>query len=356
MAQATLRRLLSCLLALVVSGCAGDMAGNPGFGGLPPDVWDEDLLNTHRELFTRPIVQDCLRQPRNSAERRDCRDRITFARMRYSDLVFERYRHRLFYGSSGMNYRSRYRGARTEHRRRTRDGNEASRWGFGRLGRYPRDRRKRDFAERDYSDPDPQNGGAAGRGSEPHSRIACGATSSVYSFEAAEIDAGDYFRAGTLHNALIALQGDSAYGLSYQKARLDQPLTAPAPWPQPAAVPQSAPAFAPVPAPAISPGTVGPVLPPPLPGVLFPAPATQPMSDEPAVARMKLREALGQGVDGKGHRDPARLTLFKKCATNLGIVVPPQISLWMEGASAETLTKVADCIHREAAATQGGRR
>jgi hypothetical protein len=354
MAQATLRRLLLCLLALVVSGCAADLAGNPGFGGLPPDVWDEDLL-THRELFTRPIVQACLRQSRNSAERRDCRDRITFARMRYSDLVFERYRHRLFYGASGTNAAVDIAvlGLNTAGALGTASKLLAG-VSAGLVG-------TRAIVEKEILQNatiptlilkmEEQRAAVRNRIEDRLRR-----DESVYSFETAEIDAGDYFRAGTLHNALIALQGDSAYGLTYQKARLDQPLTAPAPWPVALAVP--APALVPpLPSPPpISPGIVGPVPPPPLPGAPAPALVTQPMSDEPAVARMKLREALGQGVDGKGHRDPARVTLMRKCASNLGIVVPRQISLWMDGANAKTLTDVTDCIHRQAAATQGGRR
>jgi hypothetical protein len=73
-------------------------------------------------------------------------------------------------------------------------------------------------------------------------------------------------------------------------------------------------------------------------------------------ARVKLREALGQGPDGKGQRDPARMALMKQCWNEMRIPAPPQISLWMAGSSAKTLTDVTECINRKAAATPlGGR-
>jgi hypothetical protein len=68
-------------------------------------------------------------------------------------------------------------------------------------------------------------------------------------------------------------------------------------------------------------------------------------------ARVKLREALGQGPDGRGQRDPARVALMKQCWNEMRIPAPPQISLWMAGSSAKTLTDVTDCINCKAAPT-----
>jgi len=80
------------------------------------------------------------------------------------------------------------------------------------------------------------------------------------------------------------------------------------------------------------------------------------MLPDAEAARVKLRVALGQGADGLGPRDQARVTLMRQCWSDLHISAPAQISLWMAGASSKTLTDVTECINRKAAATPlGGR-
>lgn len=256
MTRIMLNWLVCCLLSLALGGCAaGDMLGGGSMSAsIPADILEEDA-QTHRELFVRPVVQACLGRQRNSSERRSCRDSITFARMRYADIAFERYRHRLFYGFAGSNAVV-----------------DIAVLGLNAAGTLvPAAATKSILAA--------ISGGLVGTRAIVEKEILQNAAipmlilkmeeqraavrkriedrlkqdELVYSFEAAEIDAGDYFRAGTMHNALIALQGESATALSEQRRRIDEPQTAPIAWhtPPPSAGPAPpAAAAAPAPLPA----------------------------------------------------------------------------------------------------------
>ena len=336
MVRATLNGLLCCLLGLLLNACVGDMAGsNPSLGGIPADVWDEDAL-THRELFARPVVQDCLRQARNSPQRRDCRDRITFARMRYADIVFERYRHRLFYGAGGTNAAvdiavlglnsagALVSGAATKSILAAVSG--------GLIG-------TRAIVEKEVLQNaaipmlmikmEEQRAAVRKRIEERLRR-----DESVYSFEAAEIDAGDYFRAGSLHDALIALQSDSAAALSDRKRLIDEPPTVPAPW-QPSAPPPSAALETTITAP---PPVAAPLRPP--------TPAPLPLLPPVATARSQLWAVLGAGPDGMPPPDPARVAVLRSCWTRLG-KVPTNFSIWFQNADSRTLVAATDCVNNQ---------
>jgi len=128
----------------------------------------------------------------------------------------------------------------------------------------------------------------------------------VYPFEAAELDTGDYYRVGTVPNALITLQGNAAATLSYDTAvinnsvpqapaasppgisvALPPPPPAPLPPPPVPAPPPAAPpapplATAPPPTPPPAPPAI--VIPPAPPPVVFPPPPPRPSPTIPGTA------------------------------------------------------------------------
>src|SRR5579864_4786337 len=99
--------LCGILLACTVLGTAGchsvdEAVGESISAGTPVNASDADL-EVYRQYFSPAAVMNCIGQVRSTPQRRSCRDLITYARMRYADINYERYRRRVFEAANGGN-------------------------------------------------------------------------------------------------------------------------------------------------------------------------------------------------------------------------------------------------------------
>ena len=182
----------------------------------------------------------------------------------------------------------------------------------------------------------------------------------AYPFEAAELDTGDYFRAGTLSNALITLQSDAASSDSASSKLIYVPASTTPGWSPPAALPattlettlettpETPTPLVPVPAPG---ATVPPVVPPPPPPpqTLPPPMPPPPISfTPPTPARSELFHALLSDDQGNRRFHPARRALMRQCWNELINPPPDNETTWLLTATDPTIRAVASCINDKA--------
>ncbi len=303
-----MRRLLIALCLLsAMSGCqaVNEAVSNSVSAGQPINQNDQEIA-LYQSFITPDRIRECLGQPRGSGERQSCRDLITYARLKYADLNYDRFRRKLFETVNGGNTAA-----------------DLTILGLGSAGALvPGATTKAILAaisagisggkgiiDRDLL----YNAGIQTLiqkmdGDRGVIRVKITASlkydEAAYSFEQAELDSADYYQAGTLIDALISLQGQAASQANETSKAINgtvQPsavgnsaapvIVTPAPVaPQPAAAP-SAPALAPspvvsIPAPAphiVTPTPPSPSTTPLAPPIILPA-APLPATPPPAVA------------------------------------------------------------------------
>ena len=182
-----------------------------------PEQDIEAELALHRNYFAPEQVMKCLALPRATPERRSCRDLITYARMRYIDLRYATFRQRVFAevnGASaatditvlGLNAAGTLVGGAT-----TKSILAAISGGLvGAKGIINKDVLYNAEIQTLILKMDADRTAVRLRITNNLKQ-----NEEVYPFEAAELDTGDYYRVGTLPNALITLQGNAAATLSY---------------------------------------------------------------------------------------------------------------------------------------------
>jgi hypothetical protein len=236
--------LVVCILSIGLFGCfAGDMLGGSSISAsIPAEIYDQDAA-MYREFFMPEAVKDCINYKRGSGNRRSCRDKITYARMRYADLLYEQFRRRLFFGINGGNAAvdiavlglnsagALVGGATTKAILAAISGGLV-----GTRGIVEKELLYHSAIQTLILKMDTDRAAVRVR-----ITAALKNDDLTYPFEAAELDAGDYFRAGTLGNALIGLQGDSATDLTIEKSRINRPQAPPALWSPSAASEERAP-------------------------------------------------------------------------------------------------------------------
>lgn len=375
-----MRRLLIALCLLsAMSGCQGinQAVSNSVSAGQPINQNDQEIA-LYQSFITPDAIRQCLQQKRGSGERQSCRDLITYARLKYADLNYERFRRELFQTVNGGNTAA-----------------DLTILGLGSAGALvPGATTKAILAaisagisggkgiiDRDML----YNAGIQTLiqkmdGDRGVIRVKIAGNlkydEATYPFEQAELDSADYYQAGTLTDALISLQGQAASQANATSTAINgtvQPfatgnsaapvIVTPAPVaPQPAAAPSAAvPAPSPVvsiPAPApyivtppppspsttpLAPPIILPATPPPAAAVVgsAPAPAVPPPAAAPAPAvvpiippppspnpvstaaadKAALLQALGYDPTIQRYNS-YRYKLMKECWKKLGISVP----------------------------------
>lgn len=368
---------LLCAALLAAAGCnlVNESVGHTLSIGLPANRENQDL-EIYQRYFTPDKIDQCLALPRNTGQRQSCRDLISYARMRYIDINYELFRRRAFLEISGGNAAA-----------------DITVLGLGAAGTLvPTATTKAILAAisagivgaKGIIDKDVlYNAGIqtlilkmdADRAAVRRRIIEnLKQNELVYPFEAAELDTGDYFRVGTLSNALITLQGDAASTLTVETARFNTQVPASPNWSRPSAeplalAPPPVPPLAPPPSPPAgpAPAPVAPTAPPPAPPPPAPPPPAPPAtvtvpasppgaSDErtrfrPAgPARAELYAALLSDPQGKRPFDPKRVQLMRQCWGELISPPPDNFAAWLLQATDQTLAMVASCITSKAAA------
>ncbi|MGA8401527.1 MAG: hypothetical protein WB697_16685, partial [Stellaceae bacterium] len=100
-----MRRLLIALCLLsAMSGCqaVNEAVSNSVSAGQPINQNDQEIA-LYQSFITPDRIRECLGQPRGSGERQSCRDLITYARLKYADLNYDRFRRKLFETVNGGN-------------------------------------------------------------------------------------------------------------------------------------------------------------------------------------------------------------------------------------------------------------
>src|SRR4026209_393155 len=92
-----LRGIMLSFALFALAGCnnVNELVGNSIATGSPVNVEDQDVL-VYQQYFAPAAIMHCIAQVRGTPERRSCRDLITFARMRYADINYEKFRRRAF--------------------------------------------------------------------------------------------------------------------------------------------------------------------------------------------------------------------------------------------------------------------
>ena len=393
-----MRRLLVALCLLsAMSGCQGinEAVSNSVSPGSPVNQNDQEIA-LYQSFITPDAIRQCLGQVRGSGARQSCRDLITYARLKYADLNYERFRRDLFATVNGGNTAA-----------------DLTILGLGSAGALvPGATTKailaaisagisggKGIVDRDLL----YNAGIQtliqkmdGDRGVIRVKITTNLAKydeKTYPFEQAELDSADYYQAGTLTDALISLQGQAASQANAASTAINGTVQPPASAGQTPAIVIPAPA-APQPAAPLAPasgpsagsgpplGGARPVLPPQaalpappplttpvLPPVAIPAappvaalppvvsvppaataPASPPSPVSVAAAdQAALSTALGFNPTAQSY-DGNRIKLMKACWKKLGIKVPgEQVSQFLY--NAEYVSKyraVADCITEKA--------
>ena len=278
-------------IALASAGCStvNQAVGESMALGAPVQDIEAELA-LYRNYFAPEPVMKCLALPRATPERRSCRDLITYARMRYIDLQYGVFRQRVFAEVNGANAVTDITvlglnaagtlvgGATTKSILAAISGGLV-----GAKGIINKDVLYNAGIQTLILKMDADRTAVRLRITNNLKQ-----NEEVYPFEAAELDTGDYYRVGTVPNALITLQGNAAATLSYDTAVINSsvpqvpapsppgisiatppplPVTPPPPPPPPVPTPPpvaAAPPLAPPPSPVVIPPAFPP--PPPVPG------------------------------------------------------------------------------------------
>lgn len=387
-----MRRLVIALCLLsAMSGCQGinQLVSNSVSPAGPVNQYEDAEIAFYQGLFSTTAIGNCLGQLKGTAARQGCRDTITYARLKYTDLNYDRFRRELFAAVNGGNTAA-----------------DLTILGLGSAGALvPGATTKAILAAISA-------GISGGKGIIDRDLLYNAAIQTLiqkmdgdrgvirlkittrlksnetnYSFEEAELDSADYYQAGTLTNALVSLQSEAASqaGTTSQaiNGTIQSPtngnpaappqVTIPPPQaPQPPAVASpvglgpavSAPAppavamVVPAPAPAPNPPPARPItipsasavaLPAPVPATVLPGNAPLPAAAPPPVVapppvaapppaappsglsstaaadKAALLQALGYDPTSQSY-DAARGKLLRVCLKKLGISVPAPIT------------------------------
>lgn len=280
--------VLTCIL-VGTAACSSinETVGNSIGAGTPDSSLDDADLQVYRAYFSPTVVMDCIGRVRATPERRSCRDLIAYARMRYIDIKYQQYRHRVFAEVNGGDAATDLAvlginaagtlvpGAATKAILHAVSGGLV-----GAKGIIDKDVLYNAGIQTLILKMDADRAAVRERITSNLKQ-----NEEIYPFEAAELDAGDYYRMGTLHNALITLQGDAgamlkdkteaanktpaepqasppaavAFSAATQSAALAPAAPPPPAAPLPPAAPPPPPAASPLPAPVTA---VIPVVPP----------------------------------------------------------------------------------------------
>lgn len=346
------------LSATVGCNLVNESVGSSVSPGLPTNRESQDA-EIYQRYFAPEKIDQCLGLPRNSAQRQSCRDLITYARIRYIDINYESFRRRAFLEVSGGNAAADITvlglgaagalvpGATTKSILAA-----ISAGIVGAKGIIDKDVLYNSGIQTLILKMDADRAAVRRRITDNLKQ-----NELVYPFEAAELDAGDYFRVGTLSNALITLQGDAAATLSVENRWINTQTPAVPVWSRPSpeialgSAPMPPPAAVP-PAPASPPLAAVPPSTPPAPPVPSPRPG---VPDERTTftpsgpARSKLFRALLSDARGNRPFDPTRIQLMHQCWNELINPPPDNFANWILQAPDRTLTAVADCVNRKAA-------
>ncbi|HEV8681029.1 MAG TPA: hypothetical protein VGQ90_16750 [Stellaceae bacterium] len=275
--------LLTCILfGTAACGSINETVGNSIGAGSPDSALDDADLQVYRSYFSPAVVMDCIRQVRATPERRSCRDLIAYARMRYIDIKYQQYRHRVFAAVNGGNAATDIAvlglnaagtlvpGATTKAILHAISGGLV-----GAKGIIDKDILYNAGIQTLILKMDADRAAVRERITSHLKQ-----NEEVYPFEAAELDTGDYYRVGTLHNALITLQGDAGATLKKETAAANETPATPRASP-PAAVAFSA---ATQPAAPVVPAPAAPSPPPAASPLPAPVTAVVPVVPQPAVA------------------------------------------------------------------------
>jgi hypothetical protein len=274
-------------IALASTGCntVNQAVGESMTLGAPEQDTGAELA-IYRNYFAPEQVMKCLALARATPERRSCRDLITYARMRSIDLRYGLFRQRAFEEINGgnaatdiavlgLNAAGTLVGGPT-----TKSILAAISGGLvGARGVIDKDVLYNAGIQTLILKMDADRAAVRLRITNNLKQ-----NEEVYPFEAAELDTGDYYRVGTLANALITLQGNAGATLSYDTSVINNsvpqvPAASPpgisaATLPPPPAAPPLPPVAGPPPAAAVPPPAPLPApaaAAPPAP-VVFPAP------------------------------------------------------------------------------------
>lgn len=348
-----LRGFMLSFALVAVAGCSGvnELVGNSISAGSPVNVEDQDAV-VYRQYFAPGAIINCIAQVRGTPERRSCRDLIAFARMRYADINYEKFRRRAFAAVSGGNAAA-----------------DITVLGLNAAGTLvPAATTKAILAaisagvvgSKGIIDKDVlYNAGIQTlilKMDADRAAVRLRITNNlkqneqVYPFEAAELDAGDYYRAGTLTNALVTLQSDAGATLASDTQVINHEIRAPLPSPPEAVAFSNAaraaaaarpPVIAtPVPqAPAAPEPGPGPVIPPVAGGLTPPAPPPSP-PNRPAFIAAIRRLPLQNGVLTQTGRK-----LVDACAAPFGIPAATPVADISRDAGTN-LNAITDCINR----------
>ena len=354
---------LVCCLLPTVAGCnvVNHMVGSSVSVGLPENQEAQEA-EIYQRYFSPAKIDQCMALPKNSAQRQSCRDQITYARIRYIDITYQQFRRQVFLEINGSNAAA-----------------DITVLGLGAAGALVGTATTKAILAA-------ISAGIVGAKSVISKDILYNSAIQTlilkmdadraavrqhiinnlqfnelaYPFEAAELDTGDYFRAGTLSNALITLQSDAASSDSASSKLIHVPASTTPGWSPPAALPattlettpETPTPLVPVPAPG---ATVPPVVPPPPPPpqTLPPPMPPPPISfTPPTPGRSELFRALLSDDQGNRRFDPARRALMRQCWKELINPPPDNEAAWILTATDPTLQAVADCVNRKAGTTR----
>jgi hypothetical protein len=311
--------LVGILLGAIALASAGCNTVNQAVGesmalGAPEQDIEAELA-LYRNYFAPEQVMRCLALARATPERRSCRDLITYARMRYIDLRYALFRQRVFAEVNGANTATDITvlglnaagtlvgGATTKSILAAISGGLV-----GAKGIINKDVLYNAQIQTLILKMDADRTAVRLRITNNLKQ-----NEEVYPFEAAELDTGDYYRVGTIADALITLEGNAAATLSYdtnvinnsvpQAPAASPPGIAAAPPPPPALPPPPpVPAPPPTPPPAqpavVAPPPIPPppVVIPPAPPVVFPPPPPRPSPAMPGTVPPPMEPRIVHGL------------------------------------------------------------
>jgi hypothetical protein len=354
-----LRAGLACCIFPTIIGCntVNQIVGNSVSVGLPEN---QEALEAqiYQRYFTPEKIDQCVALPRNSAQRQSCRDQITYARIRYIDINYQQFRRQVFLEINGSNVAA-----------------DITVLGLGAAGALvgtattkailaaisagivgAKSVISKDLLYNSAIQTLILKMDADRTAVRQHIVNNLQYNELAYPFEAAELDTGDYFRVGTLSDALITLQGDAANSDTASSKLFNIPVSSTPGWSPPAALPPPAEAPAPLaPGPAtgaaVSPVTPPPPPPPPpqtLPPPVPPRPPPSTAFTPPTPARSELFRALLSDDQGNRRFDPARRALMRQCWKELINPPPDNETTWLLTATDPTLRAIASCINDKA--------
>jgi hypothetical protein len=315
------------LFGLTGCGTVNEIVGK-SFSAGPPFSLEEEDASLYKELLSTTAVRACIKQRRKSEERQNCRDEITYARMRYIDINYMNFRRKVLLEVNGGNAAADITvlglnaagtlvgGATTKAILAA-----ISAGVVGSKGIIDKDVLYNTGIQTLILKMDADRIAVRLRVTRNLKQ-----PEEVYPFEAAEVDAGDYYRAGTLTNALISLQGDAAAELKSDThaINVDTPM-APAPPPLPLVAEPPPRASAPR-----------------APRAVRPPPAPQPPSAADQNAFVAVLQSLK--FDGKV-LTPASRQVLDNCTKQFKIPAGTQPSD-VVGRAGDNLNAITECIKR----------